>query len=95
MSSTSKPGNAAPQDLMAKGLGIFSFALGIPQTLAPGRVNRLIGVKDDARSRLIMRAVGQSMVLSPPLVISRAEIDELVAKARSALDLTAAQFGLR
>ena len=58
MSSTSKPGDAAPQDPMAMGLGIFSFALGIPQTLAPGRVNRLIGVKDDARSRLIMRAVG-------------------------------------
>ena len=44
---------------------------------------------------LIMRAGGQSMVLSPPLVISRAEIDELVAKALIALDLTAAQFGLR
>lgn len=58
MSSTGKPGNAAPQDPMAKGLGIFSLALGIPQTLAPGRVNRLIGVKDNARTRLIMRAVG-------------------------------------
>lgn len=58
MSSTSQTGNAAPQDPMAKGLGVFSFALGIPQTLMPGRVNRLIGVKDDARSRLIMRAVG-------------------------------------
>lgn len=58
MSSTSKTGEAGPQDPMAKGLGVFSFALGIPQTLAPGRVNRLIGVKDDAKSRMLMRAVG-------------------------------------
>ena len=58
MSSTSKPASAAPQDPVAKGLGIFSFALGIPQTLAPGRVNRLIGVKDDPKSRMLMRVVG-------------------------------------
>ncbi len=43
---------------------------------------------------LIMRAIGQSMVLSPPLVISRSEIDEMAEKARTALDLTARQFGL-
>jgi uncharacterized membrane protein len=58
MSSTSKTADAAPQDPMAKGLGVFSLALGIPQTLAPGRVNRLIGVKDDPKSRMLMRAVG-------------------------------------
>jgi len=46
------------------------------------------------RLGLVMRAVGQSMVLSPPLVITRAEIDELVTKARAALDLTAQEFGL-
>jgi len=38
---------------------------------------------------LVMRAVRDVMVLSPPLVISRAEIDEMVATARKALDLTA------
>lgn len=37
---------------------------------------------------LVMRAVGDTMIISPPLVISRAEIDELVDKARRALDLT-------
>ncbi len=57
-SSSSKVAGAAPQDPVAKGLGVFSFALGIPQTLSPGRMNRLIGVKDDARSRVLMRAVG-------------------------------------
>jgi len=39
---------------------------------------------------LIMRAVGDTMIISPPLVISQAEIDELVTKARHCLDLTLA-----
>lgn len=43
---------------------------------------------------LIMRAVGDSMILCPPLVISNAEIDELVQKARYALDLTAEEIGV-
>ena len=37
---------------------------------------------------LIMRAVGDTMIIAPPLVISKAEIDELVTKARKCLDLT-------
>ena len=43
---------------------------------------------------LVMRAIGQAMVLSPPLVITRPEIDELADKVRTALDLTARSFGL-
>ncbi len=39
---------------------------------------------------LIMRAVGDTMIISPSLVISNAEIDELVTKARHCLDLTLA-----
>jgi len=39
---------------------------------------------------LIMRAVGDTMIMSPPLVISKTEIDELISKARLCLDLTAA-----
>jgi len=38
---------------------------------------------------LVMRAIGDTMVLSPPLVISEAELDELFALARRCLDLTA------
>ena len=38
---------------------------------------------------LIMRAVGDTMIIAPPLVISLEEIDELVTKARKCLDLTA------
>ncbi|RQS04112.1 aspartate aminotransferase family protein [Burkholderia sp. Bp9002] len=43
---------------------------------------------------LIMRATGDRMLLSPPLVISRQEIDELVSKAKKAVDATAQQLGL-
>ncbi len=41
---------------------------------------------------LVMRATEDSMVLSPPLVISREEIDELVTLARKSLDMTAAEL---
>jgi len=37
---------------------------------------------------LIMRATGSRMILSPPLVISRAEVDELFEKAKKCFDLT-------
>ncbi len=37
---------------------------------------------------LIMRAVGDTMIIAPPLVISHVEIDELLEKARKCLDLT-------
>ncbi|MEE8371714.1 MAG: aminotransferase class III-fold pyridoxal phosphate-dependent enzyme, partial [Sphingomonadales bacterium] len=45
-------------------------------------------------NNLIMRAVDQSMVMSPPLTISESEIDELLEKAEHCLDLTASEFGL-
>ncbi len=35
---------------------------------------------------LIMRAVGDSMILCPPLIITRPQIDEIVSKARQSLD---------
>ena len=37
---------------------------------------------------LIMRAVGDRMIIAPPLVITRAQIDELAALIRLCLDLT-------
>ena len=40
---------------------------------------------------LIMRAVGDRMIIAPPLVITRDQVDELVGLARQALDLTLAQ----
>jgi putrescine---pyruvate transaminase len=43
---------------------------------------------------LIMRATGDRMLLSPPLVVTKSEIDEIVAKAKKAIDSTAQQLGL-
>lgn len=37
---------------------------------------------------LVMRAVGDTMIIAPPLVMSLDEVDELVEKARLCLDLT-------
>ena len=42
------------------------------------------------REGLIMRAVGERMICAPPLVITRAQIDEMMALARRCLDLTLA-----
>ena len=42
---------------------------------------------------LVMRAVGDTMIVAPPLVISRAEIDELLDKADKVLTATAAALG--
>ena len=44
-------------------------------------------------SGLVMRAVGDTMILCPPLVISENEIDELVTKARRALEKTVREIG--
>ncbi len=42
---------------------------------------------------VVMRAVGDTMFLCPPLVITEAEIDELIALVRTSLDKTAAELG--
>jgi len=43
------------------------------------------------REGLIMRAVGDRMIIAPPLVITRAQVDELIGLIRRCLDLTLAQ----
>jgi putrescine aminotransferase len=42
---------------------------------------------------VVMRAVGDTMIVAPPLVISRAEIDELIDKADRVLTATAGVLG--
>jgi putrescine aminotransferase len=42
------------------------------------------------REGLIMRAVGDRMIIAPPLVITRAQIDEMMSLIRRCLDLTLA-----
>jgi putrescine aminotransferase len=58
----------------------------------PGKVG-LICRDHCFRNNLIMRAVRDTMVLAPPLVITRDEVDELVALARRAIDRTAEDLG--
>ena len=41
---------------------------------------------------LIMRAVGDRMIIAPPLVITRAQIDEMVSLIKKCLDLTLADM---
>ena len=51
------------------------------------RVAATLGVQG-----IVMRAVGDKMVVSPPLVISKEQIDELVDIAWRCLDLTLRQI---
>ena len=44
---------------------------------------------------LVMRAVGDSMIVSPPLIVEHSHIDELVEKAWLCLDLTADFLGVK
>jgi len=44
-------------------------------------------------SGLVMRAIRDTMVLSPPFIVTEKEVDEIVAKAKAAIDQTAHDFG--
>jgi putrescine aminotransferase len=44
---------------------------------------------------LVMRAVRDAMVISPPLVMTKAQIDELISIAKKCLDLTAKELAVR
>ena len=46
-----------------------------------------------AENGLVMRATEDSLVLSPPLIISPAEIDELISKVKKSLDQSADDLG--
>lgn len=50
----------------------------------------LIGRENAFANGLVMRHVGDKMIIAPPLIITHAEIDELVEKATKVLDLTLA-----
>lgn len=56
---------------LAKGLGWFSIGLGVPQVLAPGRMNRLIGVEDSRQNRVVMRAMGVRELAGAPGILDR------------------------
>ena len=41
---------------------------------------------------VVMRAVGDRMIIAPPLVMTRADIDEMIGLIRRALDATLADL---
>ena len=43
---------------------------------------------------LMIRQVGDGLILSPPLIIQTSEIDQLIMGLEQALDATAAAFGI-
>ncbi|MCU1347745.1 MAG: cyclase/dehydrase [Acidobacteria bacterium] len=70
-------------------LGSFGLGLGIPQLLAPGSVNRMIGVRDDAESRMWQRIVGvRELVAAAGILPRRRPTEFLWARvAGDAMDL--------
>jgi putrescine aminotransferase len=57
----------------------------------PGTVGLICRERSFAND-LVMRHVGDRMVISPPLVITQAEIDMLIDRARTALDEAMAEI---
>jgi putrescine aminotransferase len=45
------------------------------------------------KNGLVMRAIRDTMVLAPPLVISESEVEEIISKAKDAIDSTAKDLG--
>jgi len=76
-SATARPrrrnrhGGARQRDGLTNALGWFSIGLGITEIAAPCTTARLIGVRDDARSRTLMRAVGLREVASGVGILTR------------------------
>jgi len=65
-----------------------------PKTFFDSAAKAGMRVRDHSIANgFMMRAVGDRMALSPPLVISHEEVDDLVRIVRQALDLTLAEIG--
>lgn len=62
----------------------------LEQNIKAGNYCRDVSIKKG----LVMRAVDDAMILCPPLVISRHEIDEMTEKASAALEETEREFGV-
>ncbi|MDP9417523.1 MAG: SRPBCC family protein [Actinomycetota bacterium] len=66
---------------LARGLGLFSLALGTAQVLAPQRVARRVGLDDTATTRDVMRLVGiRELAVVPGLLAGPAPRGWLLAR---------------
>ena len=55
---------------------------------APPGTAGTIGRDHSFTNKMVMRAVYDRMIISPPLIISRSEIDELISRVERTLDMT-------
>lgn len=55
-----------------------------------GAICRTMSIKNG----LVMRATGDAMIIAPPLILTREQVDELITKAERALDDTAEALGV-
>ena len=81
----------------ARSLGLFGAIELVPRKpsrefFTPRGDVGLICREHCIRNGLIMRAVWDTMIVAPPLVITRSEIDELLMRVRRALDATLQQL---
>jgi putrescine aminotransferase len=81
----------------ARSLGLFGAVELVPakpaRTFFAARGEAGVKCREHSvRNGLMMRAVWDTMIVAPPLVISRAQIDELIGKVGAALDATLAQL---
>src|SRR5580765_5992542 len=54
---------------LARGLGLFSIALGLVEIAAPRLIARLTGMKDN--QRILIRALGLSKIVSGIIILSQ------------------------
>ncbi len=64
------------------------------ERLAPDNEAALFCRDTAIANGLMVRAVGDSMVCAPPIICSRDEVDLIIARITSALDATAAKYGI-
>src|SRR5436305_12922819 len=69
--ASTRPTPTGPAPDLTTGLGWFSLGLGTTQLVAPGRVNRAIGVRDDASSRWWQRFVALQELSTAAGILSR------------------------
>jgi uncharacterized membrane protein len=72
---------------LAPPLGWFSIGLGAPQVVAPGKLNRLVGIEDNPVNRKLMRAIGLREIASGLGIFTRRRLGLWSRVAGDAMDL--------
>jgi putrescine aminotransferase len=81
----------------ARSVGLVGALEIVQDKSSRGRFHKDLGAGTRCRdicvnNGLVMRAVGDTMIVSPPLIVEDSHIDEMVEKAWKCLDLTAASL---